>query len=153
MTRSKPFADIVQRQTYEAGLATRIQFLGECSADIVDELYATSSLFVLPSYYEGYGMVLTEAMARGLPVISTTGGAIPYTVPKKVGILVVPGDEVALADAIRDVLSDSHPGASCRTRREKLASASRSHALRLPNWDVATETFAGAVLDLVRQVK
>ena len=153
VTRSKRFADVVQKQTYEAGLATRIKFVGECSAEIVDELYATSSLFVLPSYFEGYGMVLTEAMARGLPVISTTGGAIPYTVPNKVGILVAPGDDVALADAIRDVLSDSRAGASCRTHRENLASASRRHASLLPNWDAATDTFAGAVLALVRQVK
>jgi glycosyltransferase involved in cell wall biosynthesis len=153
VTRSRTFADIVQRQTYEAGLATRIQFVGECSADIVDELYATSSLFVLPSYYEGYGMVLTEALARGLPVISTTGGAIPYTVPDDVGILVAPGDDVALADAIRDVLSDSHAGASCRTRRENLASASRRYASCLPDWDEATDIFSGAVLALVRQMK
>ena len=98
-------------------------------------------------------MVLTEALARGLPVISTTGGAIPYTVPDDVGILVAPGDDVALADAIRDVLSDSHAGTSCRTRRENLASASRRYASCLPDWDEATDTFSGAVLALVRQMK
>src|SRR5205814_2296438 len=99
---------------------------------------------VLPSYYEGYGMALTEALARGLPVVSTTGGAVPFTVPGAAGILLPPGDEAALADALGHLLA----GPAGTARRAKLASAAREHALKLPSWDRAAGTFAKAVLEL-----
>ena len=150
LTRAPTFARAVQEQARQAGFSARIQFLGECESDVVEELYKTSSVFVLPSYYEGYGMVLAEAMVRGLPVVSTTGGAIPYTVPSDAGILVPPGDDGALSEALHNLLSDStgQPELSSRARREKLSVAARRHALELPDWDQATETFANAVLEL-----
>ena len=45
-------------------------------------IYGAADVFVLPSYHEGYGMALAEALAHGLPVVSTTAGAIPDTVPR-----------------------------------------------------------------------
>ena len=153
LTRAAAYASAVQDQAREAGLARRIRFAGECEPEALEDLYHSSSLFVLPSHYEGYGMVLTEALARGLPVVSTTGGAIPYTVPADAGVLVPPGDDEALAGALGDLLWDApgrtrnHASSSC-DRRATLAAAARRHAANLPDWDQAAEAFAAATLEL-----
>ena len=135
---------MVRRLTRENGLAGRVRFPGECAPDRLDDLYHRASLFVLPSYYEGYGMALTDALARGLPVVSTTGGAIPDTVPGGASVLVPPGDDAALAEALRSVLADM-TGAE---RRAELACAARRHAQELPDWTQATQAFAEATLEL-----
>ena len=109
-----------------------------------------SSLFVLPSHFEGYGMVLTEALARGLPVISTTGGAIPRTLPPHAGILVVPGRR-----------RRARPPRSGRCWRTAVNPEPRPHSAArgsppprcgmppaLPDWDGASEAFTAALLDL-----
>ena len=143
LTQSPAFAHRVQTMVHEAGLSGRISFAGACDGNIVDELYLTSSVFVLPSQYEGYGMALTEAMARGLPVVSTIGGAIPQTVPADAGILVPPGDDSALASALRPLLVDplDEPHGA-RARRARLGAAARRHASRLPDWDQAVDAFS-----------
>lgn len=140
-SRHHEYANVVRSQVVDAGLADRVRFVGECTPDVLDELYHSSSLFVLPSYDEGYGMALSEALARGLPVVSTTGGAIPDTVPADAGILVPPGDDLALAAALDDLLTD-------RSHRQSLAMAARAHAETLPNWDQASAAFALAVAEL-----
>jgi glycosyltransferase involved in cell wall biosynthesis len=146
LTRSPAYAHRVQASVRESGLSTRVSFTGECDQDAIETLYARSSIFVLPSFYEGYGMALTEAMARGLPVVSTTAGAIPDTVPGDAGILVPPGDQDALAGALRTLLADgpdeSHGAA---TRRARLGAAARRHASRLAGWEEVVEAFAEAV--------
>src|SRR4051812_40646087 len=70
------------------------------------ELFLASDVFVLASRFEGYGMALAEAISHGLPVISTTAGAIPQTVPAGSGLLVPPDDASALAHALRRVIGD-----------------------------------------------
>ena len=141
LTRHLGYARAVQTQAAEAGFAERVRFVGECVPDALDQLYHSSSLFALPSYDEGYGMALSEALARGLPVVSTTGGAIPDTVPDGTGILVPPGDDQALATVLDDLLTNA---SRCRS----LASAARRHAATLPDWDQAAAAFATALAAL-----
>lgn len=149
LARAPAFARAVRRQAREAGLAARIAFPGECGAADMEALYAASSIFVLPSWFEGYGMVLTEALARGLPVVSTTGGAIPHTVPPPLGILVPPGDAGALAAALQPLLADGRAArGSAAARRAQLGAAARRYAASLPDWDGAARAFADAVLGL-----
>ncbi len=91
LTRAPAFTQRVVTQVREAGLSDRIAFPGECDRDTTDLLYMRSSIFILPSHYESFGMVLTEAMARGLPIISTTGGAIPRPYPSTLASWSHPG--------------------------------------------------------------
>jgi len=144
LDRATGFAAMVRGLTRETGLEGRVRFFGECQPDRLDDLYHHASLFVLPSHYEGYGMALTDALARGLPVVSTTGGAIPHTVPRDASVLVPPGDGAALAEALRNLLVD---GMGAR-RRTELACAARRHAQLLPDWTQAAQAFADAVLEL-----
>ncbi len=129
----------VHRAVTEHGLEDRVSFLGELDEPSLDDAYAGASLFVLASYYEGYGMALTEAIARGLPVLSTTGGAIPYTVPAEAGVLVEPGDPGALARALRGLLVE--PDGTLATLREGALRV----AADLPDWLAAGATFLSAV--------
>ena len=135
------YAKRVQEQARASGVADRVHFVGECDADALDALYDTSSFFALPSYFEGYGMVLAEAMMHGLPVVATTGGAVPGTVPREAGVLVPPGDDQALADALGVLIRDP-------ARRSRCGEAALRHANSLPGWDQAAAEFADAVLDL-----
>ena len=132
-------AERVRASVIHHELDDRISFVGEHDAESLDRLYRGSSAFVLASWYEGYGMALAEALARGLPVVSTTGGAIPWTVPDDAGILVPPGDVGAFAEALRALLAPDG------VRRRALADAARRHAASLPDWDASADRFAEAV--------
>ena len=147
LTKAPAYAADLTRSIRAAGLSTRITLEGECDVATVDELYASSSIFVLPSYFESYGMALTEAMARGLPIVSTTAGAIPDTVPGDAGILVAPGDSRALAGALRSLLDDpaAGPEDEADRRRARLGAAARRHASNLPDWEGQVTVFSEAL--------
>jgi glycosyltransferase involved in cell wall biosynthesis len=117
------------------GLGNRVELVGEQSESALQPYYDAADLFVLASYHEGYGMVLAEALARGLPVVSTSAGAIPGTVPAAAGLLVPPGDPAALAVALRRVIT----GAALR---RDLAAGARAARATLPSWQDAARAFA-----------
>lgn len=142
--RDPSWAAGVRARVRDAGLEARIDFVGEKGSGALDALYDGASVFVLPSRYEGYGMALTEALVRGLPVVSTTGGAIPDTVPSEAGVLVPPGDAGALGAALEDLLDP----AEGQARRERLSVAALRHGRALPTWDDTVEGFARAVREL-----
>jgi len=120
------------------GLGAQIDVLGALPADRIEALYAQSDLFVLASRFEGYGMAYAEALARGLPVIGTTGGAIPDTVPAGAGILVEPNDVKALSRALRMLIANP-------TERRWLASGARTAAQELPTWRDSAKLVARAI--------
>jgi len=91
----------LRERVRSAGCVADIRILGWIDATAREELLAQTDIFVLPSYNEGLPMALLEAMARGLPVISTFAGGIPELVRNEEhGLLVAAGDKVALADAV-----------------------------------------------------
>jgi glycosyltransferase involved in cell wall biosynthesis len=96
----------VERLVRELGIAPRVEFTGRIDAAELVRHYARSAAAVIPSLYEGFGLPAGEAMACGVPVISTTGGALPEVVGDA-GLLVPPADPAALAAAIRRILD--HP--------------------------------------------
>ena len=120
------------------GLAQRVQLHGELDHAALQAMYQRADAFVLPSYYEGYGMALAEALASGLPIISTTGGAIADTVPADAGVLVPPGDSAALRTALARLLDEPH-------WRAELAAGARRARARLHDWPVAVGRFATAL--------
>jgi glycosyltransferase involved in cell wall biosynthesis len=101
-------------------------------------LYACADAFVLPSFHEGYGMALAEALAHGLPVISTSAGAIPDTVPADAGMLVPPGDGLALRAALHRVMDDAD-------WRAQLSEGARAARRRLPTWVDSAARFETAL--------
>ena len=105
-------------------------FEGEADAAAIARHYDSADLFVLPTLYEGYGMAVAEALARGLPVVSTTTGAIPDIVPEHAGVLVPPDDVSALTAALASMLQDP-------SRRRRLAEGARRARARLPTWPMA----------------
>lgn len=123
------------------GLSDRVQLAGVVEDQALEALYASADLFVLPSWYEGYGMVYTEALARGLPVVCTSGGASPETVPEAARLMVPPGDVRALRDALRGWLTTPR-------LRAKLAAGARQARERLPRWERAVEHMARLLLEV-----
>jgi glycosyltransferase involved in cell wall biosynthesis len=91
----------------QLGIGNRVTFTGRITNEHFVRLYAKATAAVIPSVYEGFGLPVGEAMACGVPVISTTGGALPEIVGNS-GILVPPADHHALADAILTVLQQPH---------------------------------------------
>jgi glycosyltransferase involved in cell wall biosynthesis len=123
-------ADIVRHQ-----LGDRVAVLGAISQQRIAGLYAGADVFALASRFEGYGMAFSEAIAHGLPVVGTTAGAIPDTVPAEAAILVAPGDVAALATALRRVIENQDV-------RRRMAVSARAAALALPSWQDSAKLFA-----------
>lgn len=117
----------------DSGLADRVDLAGAVPDEHLSRLYGEADLFVLPSRFEGYGMAFAEALAHGLPVVATTAGAIPDTVPADAGVLVPPENVAALAGALRRLIEQ--PAA-----RAALAAAARS--ARFPSWSEQAAKFA-----------
>jgi glycosyltransferase involved in cell wall biosynthesis len=119
-------------------LGDRVAVLGALPPERITGLYLASDIFVLASRFEGYGMVLAEAIAHGLPVVSTMAGAIPDTVPGGTGLLVPPDDVAALAQALRCLIGDG-------AERQRLATNARAAAALFPTWRDSAQLFARAI--------
>lgn len=123
------------------GLGRRIALPGSLAEEPLDRLYAAADVLVMPSLFEGYGMVLAEAMARGLPIVCTTGGAAAETVPEGAALKVPPGAVGPLAAALRRVLGEP-------ALRQRLAEASWQAGRRLPDWDETARLVAGVIIEV-----
>ncbi|WP_251978606.1 glycosyltransferase family 4 protein [Salinicola avicenniae] len=138
LDRADAFVSRVRERIAHHGLQSRIRLLGSQPTAQLSSHYRQADLFVLPSHYEGYGMVITEALAHALPVVTTTGGALAHTLPDSAGLKVPPGDVEALRDALRRMLSEP------ATRQRY-----RDGALRvrdaLNDWHAAGRAFANAL--------
>lgn len=126
----------IRRLCSELGLDDRVRFHGAVQGERLEALYHRADLFVLASHYEGYGMVLTEAVARGLPVVATAGGAVPDTLPEGSGLLAPAGDVAGLRSCLARVLDD-------RALRQRMAAGAHEARDKLPTWsDAASQLLA-----------
>ena len=137
--RDPATAQALRERVAALGLEGRITFTGELGAEALARCHARADVFVLATHHEGYGMALTEAIAYGLPIVSTTAGAVPETLPAGAGLLVPPGDVPALRVALAQVIDEPDT-------RQRLAEAASAARDRLPTWTQAAARMA-AVLE------
>ncbi len=122
-------------QTQAAPMADRVFWHGDVNAQALHAHYAAADVFVLASLHEGYGMVITEALAHGLPVVASDAGALAQTLPPDAGLQVPAGEVAPLQAALARVMSDAR-------LRERLGAGARAAAGRLPTWPVQATRFA-----------
>jgi glycosyltransferase involved in cell wall biosynthesis len=140
LTRSPDFVATVQQDIRDTGLDDRLRLVGPRTGDDLDAAYSASDVLVLASRIETYGMVVTEALARGLPVIACGVGGVSEALGlgadgSPPGVLVRAADVDALAEAVRHWLADAGQ------RRRLRASAAQRRA-ELTGWDDTTDRVA-----------
>ena len=140
-TRDPATAVKLQEAIVEHKLADRVDLLGALSREQLDTLYSSSDIFVLASHFEGYGMAYAEAMAHGLPIIGTTGGATMDTVPASAGVLVDPASVMALTRALRMLIENQN-------ERRWFASGALAASNDLPTWKETARIVADALDDI-----
>jgi glycosyltransferase involved in cell wall biosynthesis len=138
-----PFVDRLRHALTDRGIADRVRLTGPLVGAELELAYGAADVLVLASRQEGYGMVVTEALARGLPVISTSVGGVPEAlgqVPdgRIPGILVPSADAPALGGAIASWLDD--PGL-----RDDLRSLAHSRRAMLAGWDQPVTRISAAL--------
>jgi glycosyltransferase involved in cell wall biosynthesis len=148
LDRDPSFVDAVRRSSAAGGLDDRVQFPGPRSGAELDRSYAAADAMVLASRAETYGMVVIEALARGLPVIAADVGGVTEALGHgadgiRPGLLVAPDDVGALATALRSWLGD----AQLRARLRRAAVERRES---LPEWLGTASVLAAALTEASR---
>ncbi|MEU2745879.1 glycosyltransferase family 4 protein [Streptomyces collinus] len=127
----------------EHGLQDRLELAGPKSGPALDASYATADLMVLTSYAETYGMAVTEALARGIPVMATDVGGLPEAVGRAPdggvpGILVPPENPAAIAAELRGWFGEADV-------RRRLKAAARSRRAALDGWATTAQSLAAVL--------
>ena len=136
--RDRAYARRLCRLVRSLGLRRRIRIAGTVSDRILDALYRSADLFVLPSHHEGYGMAPAEAVAYGVPVVTTRAGAIAEAVPAAAARFVPTGNVPALSATLQRLIGN-------RAERLALQRAAAASAGMQPDWAGAEAAFVAAV--------
>jgi glycosyltransferase involved in cell wall biosynthesis len=142
------FAEDLRRRARDGGLAGRVRFPGPRTGADLARSYAAADVLVLASRAETYGMVVTEALAHGLPVVAAQVGGVPEALGHgadgiRPGLLVPPGDSAALGAALRAWLGDAE-------LRRRLRRAARERRASLLPWSRTTSVLAGVLAGVAR---
>jgi glycosyltransferase involved in cell wall biosynthesis len=148
LVRDPAFADGVRRRARNSGLGDRVRFPGPRTGAELDRAYAAADLLVLASRAETYAMVVTEALARGLPVLATEVGGVTEALGigddgTRPGLLVPPGDPAALGAALRRWLGDVE-------LRARLRRAARERRASLRRWPATASVLADVLAGAAR---
>jgi glycosyltransferase involved in cell wall biosynthesis len=142
LDRDPGFVDQLKTRITHLGYGHRVRLAGVLTGPVLSHAYSTADLLVAPSRSETYGMVVTEALAHGLPVIAAAAGGLPEALGSadgtRPGQLVPPGDPAALAAALRGWLGDEG-------HRQRLRAAARQRRPALPGWKQTTQEIANAL--------
>jgi glycosyltransferase involved in cell wall biosynthesis len=138
LDRDPRTANRVRALLAQYDLSDRVTFTGDLHQPELDREYERADVFVLPTFHEGYGMVVGEAIARGLPVVSSPTGAIAELVTSDAGVLVAAGNVPELARVLGDLIDS-------KGLRARLAEGARRIRDRLPTWDTAARRMAAAL--------
>jgi glycosyltransferase involved in cell wall biosynthesis len=139
LARDPAFADGVRGRA-QAALRDRVRFTGPLVGPELDRAYAGADLLVLPSRAETYGLVVAEALARGVPVLACDVGGVSEALGHG-GLLVAPGDAAAFGAALRDWLTDAG-------LRERLRAAALERRAALRPWAATAADVAGALAEV-----
>jgi glycosyltransferase involved in cell wall biosynthesis len=144
--RAPGYVERLRRLARAYGLQDRVRLAGPRTGDDLASTYAAADLVVLASHAETYGMVVTEALARGIPVLATAVDGVPEALGhardgSRPGMLVPPGDPAALAAALRRWLGEPET-------RQSLRRSARDRRAGLHGWDTTARGVAG-VLELL----
>jgi glycosyltransferase involved in cell wall biosynthesis len=140
--------DRLRRRVDHGPAAGRFALDGPLTGAALDSAYREADLLVLPSRSESFGMVVTEALARGLPVVATCVGGVPEALggaDDSPGVLVPPADAAALAGALRRWLTDA-------AWRRRLRAAAAVQRRALPGWDRTSARVADVLAGLLTEV-
>jgi glycosyltransferase involved in cell wall biosynthesis len=148
LERDPPLVDSLRRRARDAGIGDRVWFPGPRIGVDLERSYAAADLLVLASRAETYGMVVTEALARGLPVVAAEVGGLTEALGHgadgiRPGTLVPPDDHAALGDALRAWLTDAE-------LRERSRGAARERRASLRGWSSTTSAVAGVLAGAAR---
>ena len=148
LDRAPAFVEDLRRRSLDGGLGDRVCFAGPRSGADLDRAYAAADLLVLASRGEAYGMVVIEALARGLPVVAADVGGLTEALGHgadgiRPGLLVPPDDPAALGAALRAWLGD----AELRGRLRRAACERRES---LSGWSTTTSVIAGVLAGVSR---
>lgn len=148
LDREPAFAEGLRRRSRDGGLGDRVRFPGPRTGADLDSSYAAADLVVLPSRAETYGMVVIEALARGLPVLATDVGGVPEALGRcadgdRPGLLIPADDPAALGGALRAWLGDAE-------LRRRLRRAARERRESLPGWATTTSLVAEVLAGVAR---
>ena len=136
--RSPPCMALVTELIKQFGLQERINMTGALPGEVLARQYAQADLFVLASRYEGYGMAYTEALAWGLPVVGTDGGAALETLATPAARIVAAEDPTTLATTLGELITHANT-------RQQMQQAAREHARSLPTWQASGKQFERAL--------
>jgi glycosyltransferase involved in cell wall biosynthesis len=143
LERDPAFVAGLRRRSLDDGLGERVSFPGPRTGADLDRSYAAADLLVLASRAETYGMVVSEALARGLPVVAAEVGGLTEALGHgadgtRPGLLVPPDDPAAFGDALRAWLGDAE-------LRGRLRQAARERRESLAPWSTTTSVLAGVL--------
>ena len=146
LDRDPAFVEGLRRRSLEGGLDDRVHFPGPRTGADLDRSYAAADLMVLPSRAETYGMVVTEALARGVPVLAADVGGLTEALGHgadgiRPGLLVPPADPAALGAALRAWLGDAE-------LRSRLRRAARERRGSLSGWSTTASVIAGVLAEV-----
>jgi glycosyltransferase involved in cell wall biosynthesis len=145
LEREPAFSERLLWRVVEGGLGDRVRFAGTQTGADLAHSYLAADVLVLPSRAETYGMVVTEALAGGVPVVASEVGGVPEAMGHgargvRPGLLVPPGDPDALGGALRAWLGDAG-------LRQRLRRAARERRAALPRWPATAAVVARALAE------
>lgn len=141
LDRHPQAVEAVQSAIRAHGLDDRVTLAGRVVPATLERFYESADLFVSASLFEGYGMVLAEAMARGLPIVLAAGGAAADTAGEAAALHVEAGNVAELTAALRRALTD-------KKLRDRLADAAWEAGRTLPTWHETARRIAAVILGL-----
>jgi len=148
LERDPIFVERLHRRIVAGGMDGRVRFSGPQAGAELAGSYGAADVLVLPSRAETYGMVVAEALARGLPVVAADVGGVPEALGHgadgvRPGLLVPADDAASLADALRAWLEDTD-------LRRRLRRAARERRESLAGWSTTISVVAGVIAGAAR---